>query len=198
MPFTLAILATILSYIWILAPLGIPVAAPAGAVVVLAAWSGLRTRTLGLSLKELIPATKAALLFTVPAVLAVLAAGFARGTLHDPGSLLERLAVLLPWGGAQQWVLQTVVLREARQRTSPVTSIVIAACLFAMLHLPNPLLTLMTFVGALAWCAIFMRRPNIVPLACSHAVATLALLCAFDDGVTGRLRIGAAYLMLQK
>ena len=55
---------------------------------------------------------------------------------------------------------------------------------------------LMTFIGALAWCAIFMRHPNLVPLAVSHAVATLAVLYAFDDDVTGRLRIGQAYLRL--
>lgn len=196
MPFTLAILATILLYVWILEPIGVPVAAAAGAVVVLAAWSGLRTRTLGLSLKELIPASREAAIFTVPAVLVVLAAGLARGTLHNPGALLDKLAVLVPWGGAQQWVLQTVVLREARRRTSPPTSVVLAAVLFAIVHLPNPLLTLMTFVGALGWCAIFIRHPNFAPLALSHAAATLALLSAFDDGVTGRLRIGLAYLML--
>lgn len=198
MPFTLAILGTILLHAWILEPRGVPVAVPASAVVVLAAWRGLRTRTWGLSPKALISASRAAVFFTVPAVLVVLAAGFARGTLHDPGSLVERLLVLVPWGAAQQWVLQTVVLSEARQRTSSPKNIVVAALLFALVHLPNPLLTLATFVGALGWCTIFSRYPNIVPLALSHAVATLALLAAFDDGVTGRLRIGLAYLMLDR
>jgi membrane protease YdiL (CAAX protease family) len=198
MPFTLAILATILLYIWILEPLGIPVAAPAGAVVVLTVWSGLRTRTLGLSLKELVPASREAVIFTIPAVLVVLAAGLARGSLHNPGSLLNQMAALVVWGGAQQWVLQTVVLREARRRASPAICVVLAAALFAIVHLPNPFLTLMTFIGALGWCAIFLRHPNFAPLALSHAVATLALLAAFDDGVTGRLRIGIAYLMLHR
>jgi membrane protease YdiL (CAAX protease family) len=197
MPFTVAILATILLYTWILEPLGVPVAAPAGAVVVLAAWSGLRSRTWGLSLKELIPASRAAVIFTIPAVLVVLGIGLARGTLHSPGALIERLAVLILWGGAQQWVLQTVVLREARRHTSPAISVVFAAFLFAILHLPNPMLTIATFAGALGWCAIYTRHPNIVPLALSHAVGTLALLAAFDDSVTGRLRIGIAYLMLR-
>lgn len=196
MPFTLAILGTILLYTWILEPRGVPVAVPAGAVVALTAWSALRSRTVGLSIKELVPASRATALFTVPAVLAVLAAGFAMGTLHDPGNLLEKFAALVPWGGAQQWVLQTVVLREARRRAAPTWSVVLAAFLFALVHLPNPLLTLMTFIGALGWCAIFLRHPNIVPLAFSHAIATLALLGAFDDGLTGRLRIGVAYLRM--
>jgi len=196
MPFTLAILGTILLYTWVLAPRGVPVAVPAAIVVSVALWSGIRSRTWGLSPKAFAPALRAAALFTVPAVLVVLAAGMALGTLHDRGSLVSNLAVLIAWGGAQQWVLHTIVLREAQQLTSPKKSIVIAAFLFALVHVPNPLLTLMTFVGALGWCAIFSRYPNLVPLAISHAVATLALLSAFDDGMTGRLRIGHAYLML--
>src|SRR5207342_2781198 len=165
--------------------------------LVLTAWSALRSRISGLTLREFVPALRATLFFTLPAVLVVLGAGALMGTLHDPGGLVEKVAVLVPWGGAQQWVLQTVVLREARQRTSPAWSVVLAAFLFALVHLPNPLLMLMTFIGALGWCAIFIRYPNILPLAGSHAVATLALLAAFDDGLTGRLRIGVAYLMLQ-
>ena len=196
MPFTLAILGTILLYTWILEPRGVPVVVPAAAVVVLTAWSALRTRTLGLSIKELVPASRATVLFTVPAVLVVLAVGFGIGTFHDPGRLVENFAALVPWGAAQQWVLQTVVLHEARQQTSAVRSVVLAAFLFALVHLPNPLLMLMTFIGALGWCAIFMRHPNVVPLAFSHAVATLALLTAFGDGLTGRLRIGAAYFRM--
>ena len=194
MPFTLAILSTILLYTWILEPRAVPVAAPAAVVLFLAAWNGWRARTCGLAFKELIPASRAAVLFTVPAVLVVLGVGFAQGTLHDPGGLFERFIVLVPWGGAQQWILQTVVLREARQRTSPGNSVILAAFLFALIHLPNPLLTLMTLIGALGWCWIYMRHPNIVPLAISHAVATIVLLSAFNDDLTRGLRIGVAFL----
>jgi len=193
MPFTLAILGTILLYTWILEPRGVPVVLPAVVVAVVTAWSALRSRRSGLSMKELVPASRATLFFTVPAVIVVLAVGSGIGTLHDPGGLLEKFAALVPWGGAQQWVLQTVVLREARQRTSPVPSVVLAAFLFALVHMPNPLLMLMTFIGGLGWCAIFVRHPNLVPLAFSHAVATLAILSAFGDELTGRLRIGAAF-----
>lgn len=198
MSFTVAILATILVYTWVLEPRGVPVGVPAAIVVVVAAWSGIRSGAWGLSPRALIPASRAAVLFTVPAALVVLAAGMALGTLHDRGSFFRDLALLIPWGGAQQWVLQTVVLREVRQLTSPKKSIVFAAFLFAIVHVPNPFLMLMTFAGALGWCAIFARHPNIVPLAVSHAVATLALLYGFDDDVTARLRIGHAYLMLQR
>ena len=196
MPFTLTILGTILVYTWILEPRGVPVAVPAAIVVAATVMSGVRSGEWGLSAKALLPASRAAAVFTVAAVLVVLAAGLALGTLHDRRALLGNLAALVPWGFAQQWVLQTVVLLEVRRRTSPAWSPVVAAALFALVHVPNPFLMLMTFVGALGWCAIFARHPNIVPLAVSHAVATLALLYAFDDSVTGRLRIGQAYLRL--
>ena len=65
------------------------------------------------------------------------------------------------------------------------------------MHLPNPFLAAVTFVGALAWCWIYDRHPNVIPLALSHAVATLAMLYAFDDTITGRLRVGQAYLTLR-
>jgi len=197
MPFTLAIFATILGYTWVLEPRGVPVAVPAVLVVSIALLNGWRSGEWGLSPRALLPAARAAVLFTAPAVLVVLGAGMAFGTLHDRGSVRD-LAVLIPWGAAQQWVLQTVVLREAQRLTSRKTSIVIASALFALVHAPNPFLMLTTFAGALGWCAIFARYANILPLGISHAIATLALLYAFDDGITGRLRIGDAYLRLTR
>jgi hypothetical protein len=206
MPFTVTILATILIYTWVLEPRGVPVAAPAVVVVCATLVNGVRSGVWGLSLKALPPASRAATIFTVAAVPVVLAVGLALGTLHDRPALLANLAALIPWGGAQQWVLQTVVLREARRLISgtsnlestsySTTSIVLAAALFSVVHAPNPFLMLVTFAGALGWCAIFARYPNIMPLAVSHAVTTLAVLYAFDDDVTGRLRIGQAYLRL--
>ena len=194
MPFTLAILATILGYTWVLEPRGVHVGVPAVIVVSITALNGLRSGVWGLSPKALLPASRAAALFTVAAGLVVLGAGMALGTLHDRGASLRDLAVLIPWGTAQQWVLQTVVLREARAPASPKKGIIVAAALFAIVHAPNPLLLMMTFAAALGWCAIFARHPNILPLGVSHAIVTLALLYAFDDNLTGHLRIGHAYL----
>jgi hypothetical protein len=133
---------------------------------------------------------------TVLLGLIVLGAGAAVGTLHDRRDFLGNLAPLILWGGAQQWVLQTVVLREAQRATSPRLGIVVAALLFGAIHLPNPFLAPVTAVAALVWCRLYDRYPNIIPLALSHALGTLAVLHAFDADITGRLRIGASYLRL--
>jgi membrane protease YdiL (CAAX protease family) len=87
-----------------------------------------------------------------------------------------------------------VVLREAQRASSRAKGIVIAAVLFGIVHLPNPFLAPVTAAAALVWCWLYDRHPNIVPLALSHALGTLALRYAFDEAITGRLRIGAAYL----
>jgi membrane protease YdiL (CAAX protease family) len=122
--------------------------------------------------------------------------GLWAGTLHDRRDFLGSLGALVVWGGAQQWILQTVVLREAQRVTSQRAAILIAATLFAIVHLPNPFLTSLTFAGGIAWCATYARYPNVLPLAMSHGLAELAILYAFNEGITGRLRIGYSYLQL--
>jgi len=198
MPFTVAILVTILGYTWLLEPRGVRVVVPAVIVVSLTVWNGLRSGVWGWSPKALLPATRAAAVFTVAAVLVVLGIGMALGTLHHQGASVRDLAVLIPWGTGQQWVLQTLVLREARGLISQKTSIIVAAALFAVVHAPNPLLMTVTFAGALGWCAIYTRHPNILPLGVSHAVATIALLYSLDASLTGHLRIGDAYLRVTR
>src|SRR5262245_17333630 len=137
MPFTLTILATLLLYAWVLEPRGVPVTAPAAVIVLAAVVNDIRSGEWGLSPKAFLRASRATALFTIPAVLMILAAGIATGTLHDRTDFLGNLAELVPWGGAQQWLLQTVVLRETRRHLPPRASVVAAALLFALVHAPN-------------------------------------------------------------
>jgi membrane protease YdiL (CAAX protease family) len=198
MPFTLAILATILSYVWYFDPLvpNVSVAVPIVIVAALATWHCLRTGEWGFERRGLVPGLRAVALVLGPAVVLTLIAGASLGTVHDRRDFLGSLGALVVWGGAQQWVLQTVVLREAQRATSERWGILVAATLFAVVHLPNPFLTPVTFAAGLVWCAIYARHPNIVPMAIAHGLGTLAILYAFDDAITGRLRIGYSYLLL--
>ncbi len=143
------------------------------------------------------PVSIRALPVTLLLCVVILAIGAVLG--HAPRSARfprQSLAARCIWGGAQQWVLQTVVLRESQRATSRRTGIFLAALLFGVVHLPNPFLAPVTFGAGLLWCWLYDRYPNIVPLALSHALGTLAVLHAFDQDITGRLRIGAAYLRL--
>jgi len=196
MPFTAAIMTCVLSYVWIIEP-KVPrsaVLVPAAVLVILTAWHDLRRGEWGFSASALLPGLWRAVAVTFVAVLLIVGAGAGIGTLHDRRDFLGSLAPLVLWGGAQQWVLQTVVLREAQRTSSRAKGILIAAVLFGVIHLPNPLLAPLTGAAALIWCRLYDRHPNIIPLAFSHGLGTLALRYAFDETITGHLRIGAAYL----
>jgi membrane protease YdiL (CAAX protease family) len=195
-PFTLGIFGIILAYTWFLAPRfpGEAEGVPVVIVVVLAVWHDVRHREWGFDWRALSPGLAAATLFTIPLALILLAAGAAAGTLHDRRGVLGSVGILVLWGGAQQWILQTVILREAQRATGRRRGVIVAALLFAAVHLPNPMLSIVTLAGALGWCTIYDRQPNIVPLALSHAIGTLAILCALDDRISGGLRIGYAFL----
>jgi membrane protease YdiL (CAAX protease family) len=196
MPFTTAIMACVMTYVWIIEPnvSRNAVLVPVAAVVILTAWHALRHREWGFSGPAFFPGLWLALAVTFVAVLLIVGAGAGIGTLHDRRDFLGSLAPLVVWGGAQQWVLQTVVLREAQRASSRAKGIGIAAVLFGAVHLPNPLLAPLTGAAALIWCRLYDRNPNIVPLALSHGLGTLALRYAFDETIIGHLRIGAAYL----
>jgi membrane protease YdiL (CAAX protease family) len=200
MPFTAAIVIVVLSYTWIVerhVPHSFGYVAGA-LVVMLAIWHDLRHGEWGFSWRALGPGLRLSLPVTLALGLLILAAGAAMGTLHDRRDFLGNLGGLFVWGGAQQWVLQTVVLREAQRATSRNGGILIAALLFGAMHVPNPFLTVVTLTAALFWCWLYDRHPNIVPVALSHALGTLAILYAFDEAVTGRLRIGASFLRLDR
>lgn len=198
MPFTAAILASILIYVFLVEG-RVPreaVLLPGAIVLALSVWHDFIHGEWGFSRRALWPGLGYALVITIPLSMVILGVGAALGTLHDRRDFLGNLAPLVVWGGAQQWVLQTVVLREAQHRTSRRRGIVIAALLFGAVHLPNPFLTAVTTAAGLIWCWLYERHPNILPLALSHGLGTLAILYAFDPTITGRLRIGAAYLRL--
>jgi len=196
MPFTIAILAVVLSYTWFFQPRSPSsfVVAPVVSVLVLGAWSMAVTGETGVKSSAFTGSLRATALITTAIVIVLLATGATRGTLRARTDVLASFPALIAWGGGQQWILQTVFLREAQRVTSRRAGIVVAAALFASLHLPNPWLTTLTLVGAVGWGAIYDRYPNVVPLALSHAIATVTMLCAFDEAFTGRLRVGLAYL----
>jgi len=112
-------------------------------------------------------------------------------------ALRQQIAEFRPdWVLVSSEDLGHALLREAQHATSDRAGVFVASSLFASLHLPNPFLTAVTFVAALAWCGIYSRHPNVLPLALSHALGTLAILYAFDEAITGRLRVGYSYLQL--
>jgi membrane protease YdiL (CAAX protease family) len=196
--FTLPIVVIIVGYTWVLAPRTPRWVSHLVTLMVLglSVWRAARTGEWGLRPSALLPALRRGAAFTLPAVLVLCVVGSVLGAVARRPNAWGDLAFLVPWAAGQQFALQTVLLREAQAATSRRKGILLAAAVFGALHLPNPFLAPVTLVAALAWCWIYDRHPNLLPLALSHALCTLAILGCFDPRITGRLRVGYSYLRL--
>lgn len=153
-------------------------------------------RDWGFSWTDFFPALRLVLLFTPPVLLLIVFTGLQLGSLVGRDYPTQDLLGLFLWALAQQFALQTLLLRELRRRLSRPRAVVLAAGIFALLHLPNPFLLLLTFGGALLWCWVFSRHPNLLPLALSHSLCTLLILASLSGRLTGSLRVGYSYLLL--
>jgi len=195
MIFSVAIVATVLAYTWWLAPVTPrSTAVVAGAIVIaLAVARAARAREWGVARDHFAQSLLLTSIFTVAAAAALAAVGSSRHRWHTPSLSAADAGLLLLWALGQQFALQITLLREAQASTTRAAGVVVASILFAALHLPNPFLAGATLIAALAWCAIYDRHPNLIPLALSHALLTVVVLSALDDATTGRLRVGAAW-----
>jgi membrane protease YdiL (CAAX protease family) len=194
--FSLSSVAIVLVYIWWLAPIapGWTRFIPVVLVLGLAVRRAIKTGEWGLRAGAFLPALKRAAAFTGIGAGVLWLWGARLGTVgagSDLAGLLPRTVMLVPWALGQQFALQTVLLRESQQVLSKHGGMVAAALLFGVLHLPNPFLTAVTTVAALAWCWIYDRHPHLVPIALSHALLTVVILYALNDAVS--LRVGARF-----
>lgn len=104
------------------------------------------------------------------------------------------LAWLFVWGLIQQYVLQGFINRRAQILLGKgARSILLVAIVFALLHLPNPWLSVATFIGGAMWAAVYQRAPNLPALALSHALMSLMLASAFPASAINSLRVGIRY-----
>jgi membrane protease YdiL (CAAX protease family) len=133
-------------------------------------------------------------------VLAAVAIGFAARmhTLHVPGGVLAFLATYCAyaiWTGVQQFLLQGVfLLRFLHLIPRATMAALTAAALFSTAHLPNPVLTPITFIWGFAACLLFLRYRNIYPLMIAHAILGITVAMTIPGPVDHNMRVGLGYL----
>jgi membrane protease YdiL (CAAX protease family) len=103
--------------------------------------------------------------------------------------------LLLPlWALFQQYALNGFINRRAQLALGKgPKSVVLVALVFSLLHFPNPLLAVLTFVGGLIWAAVYQQRPNLFALALSHTVSSLTLALAVSPKLLDSFRVGFKY-----
>jgi hypothetical protein len=133
----------------------------------------------------------------VAASLVALAA--ALGTLHglfgkkDP--LLHAGSYLL-WAIIQQIIQQTFFLVRVEQLTqSGLRASLIAASLFGVAHLPNPVLTPVTLAGGWLMSELYLRYRTVLPLGIAHGLVGMAIALSVPDHLQHHMRVGLSYLL---
>ena len=197
-----AVLLLAMCQMWLFTPLFGPVrwlaVASVGAMLCLCVWGNLRATGTWVGQRVAIsPGLRLVTGLTVPAIALLLLLGSELGTLQVKNHLAVRFIFLLLWAFTQQFMLQTVVLRETTALLGRRPGQFVTAAFFGLLHLPNPLLAPVTFLAALGWCWVYDRHPNLVPIALSHAAASLTLLIALGPNITGGMRVGYGYFLQQ-
>jgi hypothetical protein len=99
------------------------------------------------------------------------------------------------WSFTQQFLLQCfVLLRLLRIFASQRSAVAMAAGLFAIAHLPNPLLTIFTLIWGVAACMIFLRYRNLYTLGLMHAIFGICVAITVPGPVSRNMRVGLGYL----
>lgn len=115
--------------------------------------------------------------------------------LHGPTPILLHGWGYIVWSIMQQFILQSYfLLRLSRLLPGKIAPILAAAAIFSLAHLPNPILTPITFVWGIIACVLFLRYRNIYALGIAHGIMGICIAVTVPNSLHRHMRVGLGYL----
>jgi membrane protease YdiL (CAAX protease family) len=196
-----ALTALVLSYIW-----GWQGAFPGSAWLLIVLYFGIgivghlrrgeSVRQIGFRLDNWQAALRGALIAVGIASFLFLALGATLDTWHFPSftRTMAALPWMVTWGTAQQYGLVCILYRRLLEiLQGPRAATLGAALLFAIFHMPNPLLLTVTLAAGLVSCTLYRRAPNVLVLGIAHAAVSFVVSGALPLSMTHRMHVGPGY-----
>jgi len=158
-------------------------------------YRGENLRAIGFRLDNFVAAVRILFLPTLGAVIVIMILEWSlSGSEFVLRPLRPRLLLLPVWALLQQYALQGFINRRLQMALGAGFKVTLLVGLtFGLLHLPNPLLSLLTFLGGVIWAAVYQRQPNLLALAISQSLASLTLALAIPPNLINGLRVGFRY-----
>jgi membrane protease YdiL (CAAX protease family) len=115
--------------------------------------------------------------------------------LHGAAALPLHGWAYVVWSVMQQFLLQSYfLLRLLRLLPGKVLPVIVAASVFSLAHLPNPILTPVTLVWGILACVLFLRYRNIYTLGLAHGLMGLCVAVTVPSSLHHHMRVGLGYL----
>jgi|ERR1700722_2545074 membrane protease YdiL (CAAX protease family) len=129
-------------------------------------------------------------------VAAMVAAG---SLMHDVGPAhpvpWKRAWQYAIWSLQQEFILQSFFFVRLELVLGGRRAAIRAALLFSIAHIPNPALTMLSFIGGLVFCEMFRRYRNLFPLGVVHAALGLTIAASLPHTLLHHMRVGLGYLL---
>ena len=98
------------------------------------------------------------------------------------------------WALAQEFILQGIFFVRLESLLGSRRAVLAAAGLFAIAHIPSPVLTSLSFLGGILFCELFRRFRNLYPLGIIHGALGLTIAASLPDHWLRHMRVGIGYL----
>jgi membrane protease YdiL (CAAX protease family) len=98
------------------------------------------------------------------------------------------------WALLQEFMLQSFFFNRCEELYGSSAAVWMASTLFAAAHLPSPVLTTATLMGALFFCEMYRRFRSIYFLGIVHGMLGLTIAITLPDSLLHHMRVGIGYV----